>query len=72
MINYPSPKQALVFMCMKYKSFENTVRKGEIAHNEQFLLSLSVFYPFGELSAIFIKFKMVTNTFSLEGPRACN
>ena len=32
------PKQALVFTCLQYKSFENTVGKGEIAHNEQFLL----------------------------------
>ena len=29
------PKQALFFT---YKSFENTMRKGEIARNEQFLL----------------------------------
>ena len=26
------------FMCLQYKSFENTVGKGEIARNEQFLL----------------------------------
>ena len=32
------PKQALVFMCLQYKSFENTVGKGEIARNEQFVL----------------------------------
>ena len=25
-------------MCLQYKSFENTVGKGEIARNEQFLL----------------------------------
>ena len=30
-------------MCPQYKSFENTVRKGEIARNEQFLL-FPVFY----------------------------
>ena len=30
--------QALVFTCLQYKSFENTVGKGEIARNEQFLL----------------------------------
>ena len=35
---YPFPKQALVFMCLQYKSLENTVEKGEIARNEQFLL----------------------------------
>ena len=33
-----SPKQALVFMCLQYKSLENTVGKGEIARSEQFLL----------------------------------
>ena len=43
------------------------VRKGEIARDEQFLLFHSVFYPFGELSAIFIKFKIIVgNSFSLE------
>ena len=34
----PFPKQPLVFTCLQYKSFENTVGKGETAHNEQFLL----------------------------------
>ena len=32
------PKQALVFTCLQYKSFEITVGKGETARNEQFLL----------------------------------
>ena len=32
------PKQALVFTCLEYKSFENTAGKGEIACNKQFLL----------------------------------
>ena len=27
-----------VFTCLQYKSFKNTVGKGEIAHNEQFLI----------------------------------
>ena len=31
-------KQALDFTCLQYKSFENTVVKGEIAHNKQFIL----------------------------------
>ena len=34
--HYPFPKQALVFMCLQCRSFENTVGKGEIARNEQF------------------------------------
>ena len=40
--------------------FENTVGKGEIACNKQFLLfPHSVFYPSRELSAIFVKFEIV-------------
>ena len=41
------------------KWVENTVGKGEIALNEQFLLFSQCFLPFGELSAIFMKFKIV-------------
>ena len=37
-LNETFPKQALVFTSLHYKSFENTVEKGEIARNEQFLL----------------------------------
>ena len=44
----PFQKQALVFTCLKYKSFENTVGKGEIARNEQFLLFPTVFSTFLE------------------------
>ena len=28
----------MILMCLQYKSFENTVGKGEIAHDEQFLV----------------------------------
>ena len=59
-------KQALVFTCLQYKSFENIVGKGEIACNKNFSFSPSVFYPLGELSAIFNKFKMSANSFRLE------
>ena len=45
------------FTCLLYKFFENTVGKGAIECNKQFLLFHGVFYPFEELSAIFIKFK---------------
>ena len=41
----PFAKQALVFTCLLYKSFENTVGKGEIAHNEQFFLFPQCFLP---------------------------
>ena len=66
------PQQGLVFTCLQCKSFENTVEEGEIAGNKKTLwekekllimsnlsFSHSVFYPFGELSAIFIKFRIV-------------
>ena len=32
--------------CLQYKSFENTMGKGEIAHNEQFLLFPQFSLPF--------------------------
>ena len=44
--DYPFPKQALVFTCLQYKSFENTVGNGEIARNEQFLLYPQRFLSF--------------------------
>ena len=42
----PFPKQTLVFTFLQNKSSENTVGKGEIAHNEQFLLFPQCFLPF--------------------------
>ena len=39
----PFPKEALVFYCLHYKCFENTVGKGRIVRNEQFLLFLELF-----------------------------
>ena len=57
MTNYsPFPKQALVFTCQQYRSFENTVEKEKLLLKSDFSLSYSIFYPFRELSAIFIKF----------------
>ena len=44
----PFPKQTIVFTCLLYKSFENTVEKGEIAYNEQFLLFSSLFSTYLE------------------------
>ena len=52
------PKQALVFTCLQYKSFEITVGKGEIV-TSNFSSSHSVFYPFGDIFAFFIKSKIV-------------
>ena len=41
----PYPNEFLVFKCLQYKSFENTVGKWEIARNEQFLLFPQCFLP---------------------------
>ena len=41
--------------CLQHKAFENTVGKGEIARNEQFLLFHSVFYPVAESFTILIE-----------------
>ena len=44
-ITQPFKKQAFVFTCLQYKSFENMVGKGEIAHNGQILLFPQCFLP---------------------------
>ena len=67
------PKHALVFTCLQYKSFENTVGKGEIARNEQFLLfpqcfstHLESFLPF------FSNLKLLSAiSFSMEESKIC-
>ena len=46
-------------MCLQHKSFENTVGKREIAHNEQFLLFPQCFLPFWKSFCHFIKFKII-------------
>ena len=53
------------FMCLQYKSFENTAGKGETTHHGQFLLFSQYFYLFGESSAIFIKLSSA-NSFNFE------
>ena len=44
-LEYPFPKQALVFTCLQYKATENTGGKWEIARNKQFLLFPQCFLP---------------------------
>ena len=39
-------KRSLILKCLQGKSFENTVGKGRIARNEQFLLFPHCFLPF--------------------------
>ena len=53
------PKQALVFKCLQYKSFENTVGKSEIALNFKFLILPQCSTRFENVSSIFIKFNIV-------------
>ena len=62
------PKQALVFMCLQYKSFENTMEKGEIAHD----VSHSVFYPSREILPYSSNLKLSSaNSFNLEEFKIC-
>ena len=49
----PFLKQALVFTCLLHKTLENTVGKGEIARNEQFLLFPQRFLAFSRTSRHF-------------------
>ena len=72
MSDEPFAKQALVFICLKYKSFENTVGKGEIAHNEQFLLVPLCFLSFCKTFIHFHQKKIKSAKSSgLEKSKAC-
>ena len=42
---YPFPNKPWFFTCLQYKSLENTVGKGEIARNKQFLFFPQCFLP---------------------------
>ena len=55
-------------MCLQYKSFENTVRKGEIARNEQFLLFPQCFLSFWRTFFHFLSNLKLSsaNSFNLE------
>ena len=55
----PFPTQAIVFTCLEYQSLENTVRKGEIARNEQFLLFPQCFLSVWRTLCTFHCFKIV-------------
>ena len=54
----PFPKQALVFTCLQYNSFENIVGKREIARNKQFLLFPQCVLP---VSITFLYFHQIWN-----------
>ena len=53
-----SQDKSWFFTCLQFKSFENTVGKGEIARNEQFLLFPQCFLP---VSITFCHFIRVYN-----------
>ena len=70
----PSPKQALVFTCLQYKSFENSVEKGEIARKEQFLFFSTAFSTLSETfppSSSYFKF-LSANSFTLGKSKICH
>ena len=69
----PFPKQALVFTCLQYKSFERTVGIGEIAHNEQFLHFPQCIFTHLEGFLQFSSYLKLssTNSFSLEETKVC-
>ena len=58
-ICHPYPEQALVFTCWQYKSLKTLWEKDKLFDTSYFSFFHSVFYLFGELSAIFIKFEIV-------------
>ena len=51
--SYIFPKQALVFICLQYKSFENPVGKEKLLVTSNFSFP-RVLYCYGELFPIFI------------------
>ena len=61
------------FYCLQYKSFENTEGKGEIAHNEQFLLVPQCFLPFMRTFCNFCLIKKLSpaSSFKLEESKIC-
>ena len=69
----PFPKQALVFTYLQYEFSENTVGKGEIACNEQFLPFPQCFLPFRKNLPPFSSTSKLSsaNSFSLEVCKIC-
>ena len=67
----PFPNKPWFLTCLQYKSFENTVGKGEIARNEQFLLFPLCFLPIWGAFCYFLKLSPA-NFFSLEESKICH
>ena len=63
-LTYTRPyRQALVVACLQCKSFENNVAKGEIVHDEQFLLFLQYFLPAWRTSCCYEQFLLFPQCF---------
>ena len=59
-------------MCLQYKSIDNTAEKGEIARNEQFLFSHSVFVHSENSLPFSSNLKLLSaNSLSLEESKIC-
>ena len=55
----PFPNKPWFFTCLQYKSFENSVGKGDIAHDEQCLLFPQCFLPFWRTFCHFHQLKKI-------------
>ena len=55
------------FTCLQYKPFENTAGKGEIVHNEQFLLFPQCFLSVSKTLKL-----LSANSFNLEDSKICH
>ena len=63
-----APASGALVSCLQYKSFENTLGKGEIAHNEQFLLFPQCFLQVFEIFLLFSQnLKFSSANFFIEG-----
>ena len=80
-IEKPKPKFTLTlsqrspgFMCLQYKSFQNTEGKGEIAHNKKFLLFPLCFLLIWINLCCFPKILKLSSAdfFSLEESKICH
>ena len=62
------------FTCLQYKSFENTLGKGEMARNKQFLLSPQCFLPVLENFPPFLSNLKLSSAkyFRLEQSKICH
>ena len=70
----PFQNKPWFFTCLQYKCFENTVGKGGIAHNKQFLLYPTVFSTYLESILPFSSNieSLSPNSISLDESKICH